>query len=104
MFAMAAALLLSLLAASSLVNAFPFTYHQFFPPSSNETITDTDLAKRQTLTSSETGTNNGYYYSFWNAGGGTVEYTNLAGGEYSVVWEDCNNFVGGKGWNPGSAQ
>jgi endo-1,4-beta-xylanase len=62
-------------------------------------------AKRQTLTSSSTGTNNGFYYSFWTDGAGTVSYTNKAAGEYSVTWSGNNgNFVGGKGWNPGAAR
>lgn len=55
-------------------------------------------------TASSTGTNNGYYYSFWTDGGAAVTYTNKAGGEYSVTWGNGGNFVGGKGWNPGSAQ
>jgi endo-1,4-beta-xylanase len=33
----------------------------------------TELEVRQ-ITSSQTGSNGGYYYSFWNAGGGTVDY------------------------------
>jgi endo-1,4-beta-xylanase len=56
-------------------------------------------------TPSSTGTNGGYYYSFWTDGSGAVTYTNKAGGEYSVTWSgNAGNFVGGKGWNPGSAQ
>jgi endo-1,4-beta-xylanase len=69
-----------------------------------------------------TGQNNGYYYSFWNAGkfilqhaqisnmhwqqkgGGTVNYNNKGAGEYSVSWQKCNNFVAGKGWSKGSAR
>ena len=34
----------------------------------------------------------------------SVTYTNLAGGTYSVRWGSGGNFVGGKGWNPGSAR
>ncbi|KAL4966403.1 glycoside hydrolase family 11 protein [Aspergillus stella-maris] len=61
------------------------------------------LAKRQALTESSTGTSNGYYYSFWTDGGGDVTYTNGDGGSYTVEWSDVGNFVGGKGYNPGSS-
>lgn len=60
--------------------------------------------KRQTITTSQTGTNNGYYYSFWTNGGGTVDYTNGAAGEYSVTWKNCGDFTSGKGWSTGSAR
>ncbi|KAL9619433.1 MAG: hypothetical protein Q9160_005944 [Pyrenula sp. 1 TL-2023] len=63
----------------------------------------TDLAERAG-TPSSTGTNNGFYYSFWTDGGATVTYTNGAAGQYSVNWSGNGNFVGGKGWNPGSAR
>ncbi|KAF7155222.1 hypothetical protein CNMCM5623_006649 [Aspergillus felis] len=62
-----------------------------------------ELAKRQ-ITTSQTGTNNGYYYSFWTNGGGEVTYTNGNGGQYSVDWTNCGNFVAGKGWNPANAE
>lgn len=62
------------------------------------------LASRQSLTSSSTGTSNGYYYSFWTDGSGDVSYTNGDAGEYSVTWSGDGNFVGGKGWETGSAQ
>lgn len=59
--------------------------------------------QKRSLTSSSTGTNNGYYYSFWTDGTADATYTNGDGGEYSVTWTgDVGNFVGGKGWNPGS--
>jgi endo-1,4-beta-xylanase len=63
----------------------------------------TELVQRSG-TASSTGTNNGFYYSFWTDGGADVTYTNGAAGEYSVTWSGDGNFVGGKGWNPGSAQ
>ncbi|CAG8982217.1 hypothetical protein HYALB_00003654 [Hymenoscyphus albidus] len=56
-------------------------------------------------TPSSTGTNNGFYYSFWTDGAGDVTYTNGAAGAYTVKWSGNNgNFVGGKGWNPGSGR
>ncbi|OJJ47373.1 hypothetical protein ASPZODRAFT_16054 [Penicilliopsis zonata CBS 506.65] len=58
-------------------------------------------AKRQ-ITTSTTGTSDGWYYSFWTNGGGTVDYTNDDGGEYTVTWEDCGDFTCGKGWEVGS--
>ncbi|KAH6660501.1 putative endo-1,4-beta-xylanase A [Truncatella angustata] len=51
-----------------------------------------------------TGTSNGFFYSFWTDGGGSVTYNNGAAGSYDVSWSNVNNFVAGKGWNPGSAR
>nr|CDS82519.1 glycoside hydrolase family 11 enzyme [uncultured eukaryote] len=62
------------------------------------------LLTERSGTASSTGTNNGYYYSFWTDGGAAVTYTNKGAGEYSVTWSGSGNFVGGKGWNPGAAR
>ncbi|KAI6911861.1 hypothetical protein D0869_13650 [Hortaea werneckii] len=62
-----------------------------------------ELVARQ-RTGTGTGTNNGYFYSFYDAGGGSVAYTNGNGGSYSVNWQNCNNFVAGKGWSTGSGR
>ena len=70
----------------------------------------TDLAMRgstalvERKTPSSTGMNNGFYYSFWTDGGSDVTYTNGAAGSYSVKWGSGGNFVGGKGWQKGSAR
>jgi len=60
-----------------------------------------ELAKR---TAPGTGTDNGYFYSYWTDGNSQITYNNLAGGEYSITWGSGGNFVAGKGWNPGSAR
>ena len=56
----------------------------------------------RTITSNQTGTHNGYFFTFWEqASGGTM--TLGSGGNYSVTWNTAaQNIVVGKGWNPGS--
>ncbi|KAF7547586.1 hypothetical protein G7Z17_g7617 [Cylindrodendrum hubeiense] len=89
--------LLTLATAFTAVLALPFN--------ETESLEDgeTELSRRAG-TPSATGYSQGYYYSWWTDGGGTVTYKNGAGGLYAVSWKDSGNFVGGKGWNPGSAR
>lgn len=43
------------------------------------------------------------YWQNWTDGGGTVNAVNGSGGNYSVNWYNCGNFVVGKGWTTGNA-
>lgn len=58
----------------------------------------------QTFTSGayKSGTNGGFFYSFWNQGGGSVTLTLGDAGNYSVKWNNIENFTCGKGWATGS--
>jgi endo-1,4-beta-xylanase len=86
------------LACSAVLGAFAAPADQV----AERSVGETSLLERSTPSS--TGYHNGYYYSFWTDGGGDVTYTNGNAGSYSVQWSNVGNFVGGKGWNPGSTR
>jgi len=56
----------------------------------------------RTVSSSTTGTHNGFFFSFWKDSG-NASMTLRADGRYSSSWNNStNNWVGGKGWATGS--
>ncbi|CAH1153303.1 unnamed protein product [Phaedon cochleariae] len=58
---------------------------------------------QKVLYNNEIGYNNGYYYAFWKDSG-SATFTLESGGRYAGNWTtSTNNWVGGKGWNPGSS-
>jgi hypothetical protein len=56
------------------------------------------------ITTNQTGWHSGFFYSYWKDSG-TANMTLGSAGNYSVSWNlgGSGNFVGGKGWNPGSS-
>lgn len=63
----------------------------------------TSASAQQVLTSNLTGTNNGFYFSFWKDSG-SASMTLYGGGRYGSQWtNNTNNWVGGKGWKPGNS-
>ena len=64
----------------------------------------TELLDKRQSTGNSVGTHNGYFYSWWTDGGGQATYTMLEGSRYTVNWKNTGNFVGGKGWNPGTGR
>jgi len=60
-----------------------------------------DARAAESVTTSQSGTHDGWFYSFWTDGVGTVEMTLDPRGQYGVNWTDCGDFIAGKGWSPG---
>ena len=55
-----------------------------------------------TITANATGTDNGYFYSFWEQDSGAT-MTLGSGSNYSLTWNTAStNVVAGTGWNPGT--
>ncbi len=61
-------------------------------------------AQTKTITTNQTGTHNGFYFSYWKDTG-SASMTLGNSGNYLVSWNlgSSGNFVGGKGWSTGSS-
>jgi endo-1,4-beta-xylanase len=54
------------------------------------------------ISSNQTGTDGGYFYSFWTNGQGSANMTLDGSNGYSVSWSNIGDFTCGKGWSTGS--
>jgi endo-1,4-beta-xylanase len=60
------------------------------------------LAPRQALVGNQEGTHDGYYYNYWTDGTADVEFHLGPAGAYNATWSGEGDWIGGKGWQPGS--
>jgi hypothetical protein len=72
-------------------------------PTPTQSNTSCNSTGTRTINSNQTGTQNGYYFSHWSAGSGSVTMTLGPCGNYSYNWSNVGDFVGGKGWSTGSS-
>jgi endo-1,4-beta-xylanase len=54
-------------------------------------------------TPEDQGFHNGWFWSLYREGG-SASISHGSGGNFAISYNNCNDVVGGKGWNPGSAR
>lgn len=53
------------------------------------------------------GSDHGYFWSlYYNSGSASISFPDAGkyAGNFQISWSNCGDVIGGKGWNPGSAQ
>ncbi len=53
----------------------------------------------------QTGTDHGFFWSlYFNGGSASISFPEAGtyAGNFAMNWNNCNDVIGGKGWNPGS--
>jgi peptidoglycan/xylan/chitin deacetylase (PgdA/CDA1 family) len=64
--------------------------------------TDAAPAAATTISSNQTGTDGGMFYSFWKTSNGSASMTLDGSNGYSVSWSNIGDITCGKGWSTGS--
>ena len=94
------AAILTLVASSSILSACNKSSSTSSPKPAGIRTTGYVLDKTQPT---GTGTSNGYFWSLYQEGG-SASITQGSAGNFSITYSNVTDVVGGKGWNPGSAQ
>lgn len=70
------------------------------PPTESERLSG---FVQEDVSTNDQGTNNGFFWSLYREGG-SASITHGSGGNFAISYNNVNDVVGGKGWNPGSAR
>lgn len=91
----------ALIFTAALAAAAPLE-EQFIGPHQERSLDwGSKLENRQAGDKEGYGFHSGWFYSAWSQCANSLTYRNLPNGSYTSNWRNCQNWVGGKGWNPG---